>query len=99
MTLRKARNILLAVVLGGMPLGTVSTCDYAGGQGAFFYDQGGDGFFAPVGGLSPYPYYDGPAIVEDYYYEEEYVVEDVYYDDYYYYDDCSFWDSCYWDAW
>jgi hypothetical protein len=97
MTLHKARKILLAVVLGGMPLGTVSTCDYAGGQGAFFYDQGDDAFLGPGGGLSPYPYYDG-VVVEDYYYDEEYIVEDVYYDDYYY-DDCSFWDGCYWDSW
>ena len=90
MYLRKARNILLAVALGAMPLGTVSTCDYSNGSGMFYYDQG-DGMYVGRGhGRS----YADEIYVEDVYYEEEIIVEDVYY-----YDDCYWWDGCYWADW
>ncbi len=90
MNLRKARNLLMVLALGGLPLGTVSNCDYSNGLGSFYYDHGGGGGYCGdhCGG---YP--GGVIVVEEEYYEEEYWVED------YYYDDCSFWDGCYWDGW
>lgn len=84
MTLRKVRNLLMVVALGGLPLGTVSNCDYSNGLGSFYYDHGGGGYYGGRPG--------GVIVVEEEYYEEEYWVED-----YYYYDDCSFWDGCYWE--
>ncbi len=90
MALRKTRNLLMAVALGAIPLGTVSTCDYSGGQGAFFYDQGGDGGYFHGGGR---PYDDGVILIEEEIIEEEVYIEEVYYDD------CGFWDGCYWDGW
>jgi len=38
--MRKLRNWALAVAVGGMPLGTVATCDYDGTTGSFFIDRG-----------------------------------------------------------
>ena len=88
MKLQKVRKALLLVILGTVPLGTVSTCDYADGMGSFLYDHGGGGnvIIPGDGCYDDYDDCDDDVIII----EEEVIVEDVYYDD------CGFWDYCYW---
>jgi hypothetical protein len=83
MKLQKVRKALLLVILGTVPLGTVSTCDYADGMGSFLYDHGGGGTVIIPG--DDFHHDDDVIIIE-----EEVIIEDVYYDD------CGFWDYCYW---
>ena len=89
----KLQKTLAIITLGGMPLSTVSSCDYGPGGGDFYLDRN-------VG--VPYytgdDYYGHDVIIEDTYYEEEVYYEDEYYyeDDYYvdeyYYEDDSWYD-------
>jgi len=83
MKLQKVRKALLLVILGTVPLGTVSTCDYADGMGSFLYDHGDGGTVIIPG--DDFHHDDDVIIIE-----EEVIIEDVYYDD------CGFWDYCYW---
>jgi hypothetical protein len=86
MKLQKVRKALLLLILGTVPLGTVSTCDYADGVGSFFYDHGGGGAVI----VPAHVPHDDVIIVDEQVIEEDVIIEDVYYDD------CGFWDSCYW---
>ncbi|MCP4593292.1 MAG: hypothetical protein GY842_21355 [bacterium] len=74
----KLQKLLAVVAMGGMPLATVSSCDYGAGGGNFYLDREVDAFYGP-GYVSPGGY---DVVVEEVYYEE-----DVYYDDYYYEDE------------
>ena len=94
MTWIKLQKMLAIVTLGGMPVATVSSCDYGPGGADFYLDRNVDAFYGPTYGIG----YPGgiDVIVEDVYYEEEVYYDDYWYDDYwyedeyYYEDDSSF---------
>lgn len=79
MTMRRLRIVLLAVALGAIPMGTVTSCDYSDGYGSFVYDRGDGVAFRPGWG-------GGVIVVED-----EYVI-DYYEEDCAVWDGC-FWDD------
>jgi hypothetical protein len=69
--LKKARALLIALVIGGMPLVTLATCDREIGYFELFRDDDADFFFDDG-------YYEEEYVVYDEYYYDPY-----YYDPYY----------------